>query len=100
MKRKLMFGDCLERMKDIPNDSIDMVLADIPYGTTACKWDTVVPFEPMWKELKRITKDNGAICLFGGNPFQANLIMSNPKMFKYEWVWIKHKPSNFVLAKK
>ena len=94
-----MHGDCLELMKTIPDNSIDMVLTDPPYGTTVCKWDTVIDFELMWKELKRITKDNSAICLFGGNPFQSNLIMSNPKMFRYEWIWDKKVGSNFSVLK-
>jgi site-specific DNA-methyltransferase (adenine-specific) len=96
---EMWHGDCLELMKNIPDNSIDMVLTDPPYGTTACKWDTVIPFEPMWKELKRITKDKGAICLFGRNPFTANLVMSNPNNFKYDWIWDKHIPRNFINAK-
>jgi len=86
---KLMHGDCLERMKEIPDGSIDMVLTDPPYGSTACKWDTCIPFEPMWEQLKRITKKNGAIALFGSQPFTSALVMSNPKIFRYEWVWEK-----------
>lgn len=97
---QLILGDCLEKMRDIPDGSIDAVICDPPYGTTACKWDTCIPFEPMWEQLKRITKKNGAIVLFGSQPFTSALVMSNPKMFKYEWVWEKHKPSNFALAKK
>lgn len=96
----LLHGDCLELMKQIPDKSIDMVLTDPPYGTTACKWDNVIPFEPMWKELKRITKDNGAICLFGSEPFSSHLRMSNLKMFKYDWLWCKNQPSNPAVAKK
>jgi site-specific DNA-methyltransferase (adenine-specific) len=95
MKRKLMFGDCLERMKEIPDNSVDLVLTDPPYGTTVCKWDTVIPFEPMWRELKRIAKANGAICLFGSEPFSSALRMSNIKMFKYDWIW-KKGPTNFL----
>jgi site-specific DNA-methyltransferase (adenine-specific) len=87
-------------MKSIPDKSIDMVLTDPPYGTTACKWDVVIPFEPMWKEIKRITKDNGAICLFGSEPFSSHLRLSNLKMFKYDWIWDKKQPSNFAIAKK
>ena len=94
-----MLGDCLERMKEIPDNSIDMVLTDPPYGTTACKWDTVIDFELMWKELKRITKDNGAICLFSQMPFSASLVMSNPKMFKYNWVWNKPRATGHLNAK-
>lgn len=85
----LLHGDCLELMKEIPDNSIDMVLCDPPYGTTACKWDSVIPFEPMWTQLKRITKDNGAICLFGSEPFSSHLRLSNLKMFKYDWIWDK-----------
>jgi site-specific DNA-methyltransferase (adenine-specific) len=96
----LLHGDCLELMKGIPDNSIDMVLTDPPYGTTACKWDTVIPFEPMWEQLKRITKDNGAICLFGSEPFSSNLRMSNIKMFKYDWIWEKDKGSNIGLSRK
>ena len=97
---KLLHGDCLELMKDIPDNSIDMVLTDPPYGTTACKWDTVIDFELMWAQLKRITKDNGAICLFGSEPFSSALRMSNIKMFKYDWTTIKTKPTGHLNAKK
>lgn len=100
MKIKLMYGDCLIRLKEIPDNSIDMVLTDPPYGTTACKWDIVIPFEPMWEQIKRITKDNGAICLFGSEPFSSHLRLSNLKMFKYDWIWIKDKPVGFLNAKK
>lgn len=96
---ELIEGDCLQMMKDIPSGSIDLVLTDPPYGTTACKWDSVIPFEPMWKQLKRITKKNGAIVLFGSQPFTSALVMSNPKMFKYEWVWVKSNISGFMNAK-
>ena len=96
----LMLGDCLERMKEIADGSVDMVLTDPPYGTTACKWDTIIPFEPLWEQYKRIIKDNGAIVLTASQPFTSALVMSNPKMFKYEWVWIKAKPSNFLMGKK
>lgn len=88
-KRKLMFGDCLERMKEIPDNSIDMVLTDPPYGTTACKWDSVIPFEPMWEQLKRVIKDNGAIIFTASQPFTSLLVASNLKMFKYSLVWDK-----------
>ena len=96
----LLHGDCLELMKGMPDNSIDMVLTDPPYGTTACKWDTVIPFELMWTELKRITKDNGAICLFGSEPFSSHLRLSNLKMFRYDWIWNKSRASNFMSAKK
>jgi len=95
----LMKGNCLERMKEIPDGSVDLILTDPPYGTTACKWDSVIPLEPMWKELKRIIKHNGAIVLFGSQPFTSVLITSNLKMFKYCWVWDKLNSSNFFAAK-
>ena len=88
-------GDCLELMKDIPDKSIDMILTDPPYGTTACKWDSVIPFEPMWAELKRIIKPNGAIVFTAAQPFTSALVMSNPKMFKYCWYWEKEKGTGF-----
>ena len=97
---KILQGDCLELMKDIPNGSIDMILCDLPYGTTACKWDTIIPFEPLWEQYERIIKPNGAIVLTASQPFTSALVMSNPKVFKYEWIWEKSKASNFLLAKK
>lgn len=93
-------GDCLEVMKTIPDGSIDAIITDPPYGTTACKWDSVIPFEPMWAELKRIIKSNGAIVLFCSQPFTSALIMSNLKMFKYQWIWDKKFAGNFVTANK
>jgi DNA modification methylase len=100
MKIDLYHGDCLEIMKLIPDCSIDAIITDPPYGTTACKWDCIIPFEPMWSELKRIIKPNGAIVLFGSQPFTSTLIMSNLKMFKYEWIWQKHQGTNPMMAKK
>ena len=96
----LMQGDCLERMSELADSSVDMVLADPPYGTTACKWDTVIPLDAMWKQLKRVIKPNGAIVMTASQPFTSALIMSNPKMFKYCWVWNKHLAGNGILAKK
>ncbi len=96
---KLLQGDCLEVMKDIPDGSVDMVLTDPPYGTTACKWDSVIPFEPMWEQLKRVTKKNGAIVMTASQPFTSVLVMSNLKGFKHEWVWQKNRGSNFAAAK-
>ena len=93
-------GDCLELMKTIPSGSVDMVLTDPPYGTTACKWDSVIPFEPMWAELKRIIKPNGAIVLFGSEPFSSALRMSNIKQYKYDWVWEKSHATGHLNAKK
>ena len=99
-KIELIQGECLEKMKDIPDKSIDMILCDLPYGTTACKWDTVIPFEPLWEQYKRIIKDNGAIVLFGSEPFSSYLRMSNIKQFKYDWIWDKKLAGNGILAKK
>ena len=95
-KIELMQGDCLERMKEIPDGSVDMVLTDPPYGTTACKWDSIIPLEPMWEQLKRVIKPNGAIAMTASQPFNSALVMSNPYMFKHEWVWIKNRGSNFA----
>jgi len=94
----LMQGDCLERMKEIESGSVDMVLTDPPYGTTACKWDSIIPLEPMWEQLKRIIKPNGAIVMTASQPFTTTLI-SNLKMFKYEWIWEKDGGSNFATVK-
>ncbi len=97
---KIILGDCLEVMKEIPDKSIDMILCDLPYGTTACEWDTVIPFEPLWEQYERIIKDNGAIVLFGMQPFTTDLIASNRKLYKYVWYWEKIKPSNHLNAKR
>ena len=91
----LMQGDCLERMKEIPDGSVDMILCDLPYGTTACKWDSVIPFEQLWEQYKRVTKENSAIVLTASQPFTSALVMSNISMFKYEWIWQKNAGSNF-----
>jgi len=93
---KLILGDCLEKMKEIPDKSIDMILCDLPYGITACKWDSIIPFEPLWEQYKRVTKSNAAIVLTASQPFTSFLVTSNPKMFKHEWIWIKNKGSNFA----
>ena len=95
---KIIQGDCLEVMKQIDDKSIDMILCDLPYGTTACKWDTIIPFEPLWEQYKRIIKDNGAIVLTASQPFTSALVMSNVKMFRYAWVWEKDKGANFLQA--
>ena len=95
----LFQGDCLDIMPLIPDKSIQLILADLPYGETHCKWDTIIPFEPLWNEYKRILKDDGAIVLTATNPFAANLIMSNPEMFKYEWVWNKKLTGSPAVAK-
>ena len=97
---KIYNEDCLEGMKRIPDKSIDMILADLPYGTTNCKWDTIIPFEPLWEQYERIIKDNGAVVLTASQPFSSALVMSNPKLFRYEWVWDKKNPTNFAMAKK
>jgi site-specific DNA-methyltransferase (adenine-specific) len=91
--------DCLQVMGAIPDKSVDMVLCDPPYGITACKWDVVIPFEPLWEQYKRIIKDRGAIVLFGSQPFTSFIVSSNYPMFKYEWIWDKKKPAGFQLAK-
>ena len=92
-------GDCLEVMKSIPDGSIDAIITDPPYGTTACKWDSVIPFDLMWEQLNRIIKPNGAIVLFGSEPFSSALRMSNIKNYKYDWIWKKNRGSNFALVK-
>ena len=97
-KINLIHGDCLEAMRLIPDGAVDMVLTDPPYGTTACKWDSVIPFEPMWEQLKRVAKKNGAIVLFGKEPFSSILRCSNLNMFKYDWIWKKDTKSNFPQA--
>lgn len=97
---ELHHGDCLEIMPTLPDASVDMVLADLPYGTTACKWDSVIPFEPLWREYGRIAKPNAAIVLTASQPFTTALIASNMKEFRYCWVWDKTKGGNFALAKK
>ena len=96
----LIHGDCLEEMKRIPDGSVDAVICDPPYGTTACRWDTVIPLEPMWEQLKRVTKKNGAIVLFGSQPFTSALVMSNPKMFRYVWHWHKGYSTGFANCNK
>ena len=95
----LRLGDCLEVMKFIPDKSIDAIITDPPYGTTACKWDSVIDFELMWEQLNRVIKPNGAIVLFGSEPFSSALRMSNIKNFKYDWIWEKNRGSNFALVK-
>lgn len=95
----LMKGDCLERMKEIPDGSIDMVLCDIPYGTVKCKWDVVIPFDLMWEQLERVVKPSGAICLFGNEPFSSSLRVSNLPLYRYDWYWEKNSASNFFNMK-
>ena len=100
MDIQLYNGDCLELMKNIPDGSVDLVLTDPPYGTTACKWDSVIPFEPMWEQYNRIIKENGAIVLFGTQPFVTDLINSNRKYFRYELIWDKEFGTDIFMAKK
>ncbi|MFA5920164.1 MAG: site-specific DNA-methyltransferase [Methylococcaceae bacterium] len=97
---KLMLGDCLERMKEIPGGSVDCILTDLPYGTTQNHWDSVIPFELLWAHYKRIIKPSGAIVLFGSQPFTSALVMSNLKWFKYDWIWKKPKGTGHLNAKK
>ena len=96
---ELYQGDCLEVMPTIEAGSVDLILTDPPYGTTACKWDSVIPLEPMWEQLKRIIKPNGAIVMTANQPFSSFLIVSNVSMFRYRWIWDKVQGSNFQLAK-
>lgn len=93
-------GDCLELMKEIPDKSIDMTLCDLPYGTTACKWDAVIPFDPLWEQYNRVMKEDGAIVLFGSEPFSTLLRMSNMDWYKYDWVWDKVRGVGHLLSKK
>ena len=97
---ELWQGDCLELMNDIPDKSVDCIITDLPYGTTQCKWDTIIPFEPLWKQYNRIIKDNGAIVLFGTEPFSSHLRLSNLKNYKYDWIWDKVKGTGFLNAKR
>jgi len=99
MKVKLMHGDCIKRMKELPDKSIDLILTDPPYGHTPCKWDNFLDFNTMWTELKRIIKDQKTIVLFGIEPFTSKLRLSNLDMYKYDWVWIKNSATGFVNAK-
>jgi site-specific DNA-methyltransferase (adenine-specific) len=96
---KLLHGDCLELMKKIPDGSVDMILCDLPYGTTSCKWDTIIPFEPLWEQYERIIKDDGSIVLFGSEPFSSHLRLSNLKMYKYDWIWDKKTGLGFLDSK-
>lgn len=99
MLNRIHNGDCLELMQDIQSKSIDMILCDLPYGTTNCKWDTIIPFDKLWQQYERIIKDKCAIVLTASQPFTSALVMSNTKLFKYEWIWKKNRGSNFALLK-
>lgn len=100
IRGKLVQGDCLKIMPHIPDKRIDMILCDLPYGTTACKWDTIIPFKPLWEQYKRIIKDRGAIALTATQPFASFLVMSNVTWFKYEWIWDKVTARGHLVAKK
>jgi len=97
---KIYLGNCLELMPEIETGSIDMILCDLPYGTTACKWDTIIPFHPLWEQYKRIIKPNGAIVLFGSEPFSSALRTSNIKDYRYDWIWEKNNFTGFLSAEK
>ena len=96
---QLYLGDCLDILPTLEAGSVDAVITDPPYGTTACKWDTVIPFEPMWEQLGRVAKKRAAIVLFGSQPFTSALVMSKPEWFKYEWIWEKSKGAGFLNSK-
>ena len=100
MTFSIINGDCLVEMAKMPDNSVDLIFCDLPYGTTACKWDTIIPFEPLWEQYKRLIKKNGAIVLFGSQPFTSKLIMSNLEWFKYEWIWEKNRGTGIFNAKK
>lgn len=97
---KIHFGDCIEIMKEIPDGKIDMILCDLPFGTTQCKWDAIIPFEVLWKQYERVIKSNGAIVLNAQEPFTSLLITSNPKLYRYNWVWEKSKATGYLNSKK
>ena len=97
---ELIQGDCLIEMQKIKSGSIDAIITDPPYGTTACKWDSIIPFQPMWEQLNRIIKPNGAVVLFGSEPFSSALRMSNIKNYKYDWKWLKSRTTGFQMARK
>ncbi len=96
---QLFNGDCLEVMQDITDNSVDFILTDLPYGTTQCKWDNIIPYEPMWEQIKRIRKDNTVITLFGTEPFSSHLRLSNLKEYKYDWISEKNRPTGLLNAK-
>ena len=96
---EIWLGDCIELMKDIPDNSVDMILCDLPYGITSNEWDKPIPFAPLWKQYRRIVKNNSAIVLTASQPFTSALVMSNLKMFRYEWIWEKNMGSNFATTK-
>lgn len=95
----LLCGDSLDKLKELPDNSFDAIICDLPYGTTSCSWDSIIPFEPLWEQYKRVLKENGCAVLFGSQPFTSALIMSNPSWFKYELIWDKNKCGSPGLAK-
>lgn len=97
---KLHGLDAIELLSTLQSDSVDAVICDVPYGTTQCKWDEVIPFEPLWKGLRRVCKKNAPIVLFAAQPFTSALIMSNPREYRYNWIWRKNKSTGFLFAKK
>jgi DNA modification methylase len=96
----LMYGDCLDRMKEIPVSSVDLILADLPYGTTACAWDNIIPLDPLWDHYWRVLKPSGVVALFGSEPFSSQLRMSQFEYYKYDWIWKKDNATGFVNAHK
>ena len=100
MESKILLGDCIQLMSDIPDDSVDMILCDLPYGTTQCKWDTIIPLDELWKQYNRVCKKNAAMVLTAAQPFTSALIMSNPKSFRYNWIWEKSKATGYLNSKR
>ena len=98
-KKEILLGDCLELMKQLPDQSVDMILCDLPYGTTACRWDAIIPFDKLWEQYERVAKPNAPIVLTASQPFTSALVMSKPKWFRHEWVWQKNRGSNFATTK-
>lgn len=98
MTETLLQGDCLKLLRGVKDHSIDMILADLPYGITQNKWDSIIPLEPLFEQYKRIIKDHGAILLFGDEPFASKLRLSNEKYYRYDWIWIKSKSTGFLNA--
>lgn len=96
----VIHGDCFDIMKDIESKSIDMIFVDLPYGTTQCKWDSILPLPELWKEYERVIKDNGAMVFTAAEPFTSNLIMSNPKLYRYNWIWEKSKATGYLNSKR
>jgi site-specific DNA-methyltransferase (adenine-specific) len=100
LENKIINADCLDILKQLPDKCVDLVLTDPPYGTTACSWDKIIPFNELWKQIERIRKDDCAVVLFGQEPFSSYLRISNIKEYKYDWIWEKQKASNFMSMKK